>query len=61
MIDYNGASDILLDEKYIDLFSDLKDRYKDKIRGRVVIRVSALTSYLMMVEFNGDTIKVGYN
>lgn len=59
-IDYNDASDILLDEKFYDLLKKLKANYQEKITGRVVIRITALTSYHVILDLNTRDGRIVY-
>jgi hypothetical protein len=59
-IDFNDASDIILDEGFADLFKKLKFKYKEKIKGKVVIRITALSSYHMVLNLSSDDDKVIY-
>jgi hypothetical protein len=59
-IDYNEAADIILDEGFYDLFKHLKVKYREKLHGRVVIRITALTSYHVVLNLNSDDDKVIY-
>lgn len=59
-IDFNEASDIILDEAFYDLFKKLKEKYRDKITGRVVIRITALTSYHVIINLHGSEGKIVY-
>ena len=53
IIDFN-ESNIILDEGFYDLFKKLKLKHKDKIRGSVVISITALTSYHVILDLNSD-------
>lgn len=59
-INYNDASDILLDENFYDLLKKLKAKYKEKITGRVVIRITALTSYHVILDLNTQDGRIMY-
>ncbi|MDF2942163.1 MAG: hypothetical protein K0S01_1021 [Herbinix sp.] len=59
-IDYNDASDITLDEGFYDLFKKLKLKYKEKIKGRIVIRITALTSYYVILNMEMEDERVLY-
>jgi hypothetical protein len=39
-INFNGSSGVNLGENYRDVFQELKIKYKDKIKGKVVISIS---------------------
>ncbi len=60
IIDYNDASDILLDEKFYDLLKKLKAKYQEKVTGRVVIRITALTSYHIILDLNTEDGRIVY-
>ncbi|MCG8482793.1 MAG: hypothetical protein MJA31_05745 [Clostridia bacterium] len=51
---YNDASDIVLDDNFIEQFKSLKSKYKEKIKGRITIRMVLYHSYYMVLNFNGD-------
>lgn len=59
-IDYNDASDVLLDENFYDLLKKLKANYQEKITGRVVIRITALTSYHVILDLNTQDGRIVY-
>jgi hypothetical protein len=59
-IDYNDAQDIILNEGFFDLFRKLKRKYREKLQGRVVIRITALTSYHVILNMNTDDDRVIY-
>lgn len=60
IIDFDEASDVLLDEGFYDVFKNLKIKYKDRIKGKVVIRITALTSYHVSLNLNTEDDKVIY-
>lgn len=57
-IDYNGASDILLDENYELLFKALKVKYKDKVRGKITIRFTCYNTYYVVVDLDSEDNKL---
>lgn len=57
---YNDASDIILDEYFYDLLKKLKTKYKEKVTGRVVIRITALTSYHVILDLNYEDGRIVY-
>ncbi|HWT74455.1 MAG TPA: hypothetical protein VN258_07015 [Mobilitalea sp.] len=59
-IDYNDASDVLLDENFYDLLKKLKAKYQGKVTGRVVIRITALTSYHVILDLNYEDGRIVY-
>ena len=59
IVDFNSA-DIILDEGFYDLFKKLKLKHKGKIRGSVVISITALTSYHVVLDLNSEDDKVIY-
>lgn len=59
-INYNEASDILLDEKFYDLLKKLKGKYQEKVTGKVVIRISALTAYHVVLDLNSEDGRILY-
>jgi len=59
-IDYNEASDVMLDERFYDLLKKLKSKYLEKVTGRVVIRISAITSYHVILDLNYDDGRIVY-
>lgn len=60
IIDFNDSSDIILDEGFYDLFKKLKLKYKERLKGKVVIRITALTSYHVILDLNSEDDKVIY-
>ncbi len=60
IIDFDHASDIKLDEGFYDLFKSLKGKYKEKVKGRVVIQITALTSYHVILNMNTEDDKIIY-
>lgn len=52
-IDFN-ESDLLLDEGFYDLFKQLKMKYRQKLKGRVVIRITSLNSCHVVLNLNSD-------
>lgn len=59
-IDFNNSADIVLDENFYDLFRNLKEKHKQKLKGKVVIRITALTSYHVVLDLNSEDNKVIY-
>jgi len=60
IIDFDNAGDIKLDEGFYDLFKNLKLKYKEKLKGKVVIRITALTSYHVNLNLNAENEKIIY-
>jgi hypothetical protein len=60
IIDYNEASDVIVDENFHEMFKKLKIKYKEKLKGKVVIRITALTSYHVTLDLNSDDETIGY-
>lgn len=60
IIDYNVSSGILMDEGFYDVFKKLKLKYKEKVKGRVVIQISAVTSYYVSLNLDSEDDKVIY-
>lgn len=54
IIDYNDASDIKLDENFEELFRTLKSKYKEKIGGKITIRITLYNSYFMVLDLGKD-------
>ncbi len=59
IIDFNQA-EIKMDEGFYDHFRKLKGKYREKIKGRVVIQITALTSYHVTLNLNSEDDKVIY-
>lgn len=59
-IDYNDSADVLLDEGFYDLFKQLKVKYRGRIKGKVVIRVSAITSYHLVLNLDSEDDEIIY-
>lgn len=51
---FNNASDVVLDDDFIEQFKTLKSKYKERIKGRLTIRMVLYHSYYMVLNFNGD-------
>lgn len=49
---FDNAADIDLDHNYREYFSSVKMRFGEKLKGRIVIRVSGYTTFLSIVDFN---------
>lgn len=60
LIDYNEAADIELDEDFYNLFKKLKVKYKEKLKGKVVIRITALSSYHVVLNLENEDDRVLY-
>jgi hypothetical protein len=58
-IDFNQA-EVRMDEGFYDLFRKLKGKYREKIMGRAVIQITALTSYHVTLNLNNEDDKVVY-
>lgn len=58
-IDYNQAG-VKLDEGFNEIFRKLKRKYRDKVKGIIVIRITAFTSYHVTLNLNSDDDKVIY-
>lgn len=59
-IDFNQA-EVQLDDGFYDLFRKLKEKYRNHIKGRVVIRITALTSYYVTLNLDSEEDKVIYD
>lgn len=60
IIEYGNSCEIELDANFYDIFKNLKIKYRDKIRGRVVIRITSLSSYYVNLDLNTEDEKVIY-
>ncbi len=58
-IDFNQA-EVETEEGFYDIFRKMKEKYREKLQGRVVIRITALTSYYVTLNFNNGDEKVVY-
>lgn len=58
IINYNDASDIILDENYYELFRKIKAKYREKIKGNVVIRMTAYSTYHIVLDLNSDDERI---
>jgi hypothetical protein len=58
-INFNQA-EVKLDQGFYDLFRKLKEKYREKIKGRIVIQITALTSYHVTLNLNSEDDKVVY-
>lgn len=55
---FDNATDIELGESYQDYFKELKDRYKERITGRLAVRISSSTTYYSIIDLNGEKLRV---
>jgi hypothetical protein len=58
IVDYNNASDIPIDENYSDFFGCLKSRYKEKLKGRITLRITFLSSFHMVLDLNSEDERI---
>jgi hypothetical protein len=61
IINYNDASDVPVDENFFDFFKALKQKYREKLKGTIVIRITALTSYHVVLNLNSDDDQLVYD
>ncbi len=61
VIDYNVSSGILMEEGFYDVFKKLKGKHKGKIKGRVVIQISSVTSYYVTLNLDSEDEKITYD
>lgn len=59
-IDFNHGSEISVDEGFYDMFKRLKNKYQGKVKGKIVIRISAITSYYVTLDLNSEDERVIY-
>ncbi len=59
-IDFNHGSEISVDEGFYDMFKKLKSKYQSKVKGQIVIRISAITSYYVTLDLNSEDETVKY-
>lgn len=59
ILDFNEA-EVETDESFYDHFRKLKGKYREKMQGRIVIRITALTSYYVTLNLNSEDDKVVY-
>lgn len=59
-IDFNHGAEVTVNESFYDDFKKLKQKYRGDIKGKVVIRISAITSYYVTLDFNSEDDKVIY-
>lgn len=59
-IDFNHGSEISVDEGFYDMFRRLKIKYHGKVKGKIVIRISAITSYYVTLDLNSEDERVIY-
>ncbi len=58
-IDFN-QSEVETDEGFYELFRKLKGIYREKMKGKIVIRITALTSYYVTLNMNSEDDRVIY-
>lgn len=49
---FDNSTDIELESNYLKKFKDLKDKYNDKINGKIIVRVVCYGTYLSTVDLN---------
>ncbi len=59
-IDFNHGVDVTVDENFYDAFKQLKHKYRSDVKGKIVIRISAITSYYVTLNLNSEDEKVIY-
>lgn len=60
VLDYNNGAHIDLDEDFMDLFTHLKERYKEKMKGSITIRISLFNSYYTVLDLNSEDGEIIY-
>ncbi|MDF2905277.1 MAG: hypothetical protein K0R34_598 [Herbinix sp.] len=60
VIDFNHGAEITVDEGFYDLFKRLKNKYQGRVKGKVVIRISAITSYYVTLDLSSEDERVVY-
>jgi hypothetical protein len=58
ILDYNNASDIEVNQNYEEMFQRLKSRYKEKLKGKLTLRINILTPYHFVLDFNREDDKI---
>ncbi|QEN05843.1 hypothetical protein EW093_14415 [Thiospirochaeta perfilievii] len=51
---FDDSTDIDLDKNYKEYFTRLKEKYKKKMQGRLIVRVSCYATFFSNVDFNRD-------
>ena len=59
-IDFNNGVDVTVDEGFYDVFKKLKQKYTSGVKGKIVIRISAITSYYVTLDLNSEDERVIY-
>ena len=59
-IDFNHGAEVTVDEGFYDMFKKLKQRYQAGIKGNIVIRISAFTSYYVTLNLNSEDDRISY-
>lgn len=59
-IDFNHGVDVTVDEGFYDVFKQLKQKYRSGVKGKIVIRISAITSYYVTLNLNSEDERVIY-
>lgn len=57
---FDDASDTELGQEYESFFIDLKKRYKEKLKGKIAVRVVCNASYFSVIDLNSDDDSVKF-
>ena len=49
---FDNAKELDLEHSYKDFFKNLKNKYKHKLKGRLIVRVSCNATFLSNIDFN---------
>lgn len=59
-IDFNHTSGVVVDEGFYDMFKKLKIKYGGRLKGKIVVRISAITSYYVTLNLESDDEHIIY-
>lgn len=59
-IDFNHGSEVTVNEGFYDMFKKLKQKYLAGVKGNIVIRISAFTSYYVTLDMNAEDDTISY-
>lgn len=57
---FDEATNIELGEEYQELFKDLKAKFREKLKGKIAVRVDCHASYFSVMDLNSDDDKVSF-
>ena len=55
---FDDSTDLDVGEEYQEIFKDLKSKYREKIRGKIVVRVTCYGTFLSVLDLNKEIDRV---